>query len=69
MKVVRSLGVGLSSCCGRLGGIMAPLIASVDQSMSPTADACEDKGDTVDAKWSFMITGSLALVTGTLQRL
>jgi len=62
--VVRSLGVGFASCFGRFGGVMAPLIASVDQQVSVNADPCEDKGYTADAKWSFVITGSLALLTG-----
>jgi len=63
--VVRSLGVGLSSCSGRLGGVMAPLIASIDQRVSETAeDVCDDRPYAADPKWSFVITGTLALLTG-----
>lgn len=63
--VVRSLGVGLSSCSGRLGGVMAPLIAAIDQRVSETTeDVCEERPYAADPKWSFVITGTLALLTG-----
>ena len=43
---------------------MAPLIASVDQQVAVAADVCEDRGYAADPKWSFVITGTLALITG-----
>ena len=43
---------------------MAPLIASIDRQISVGSDICEDRSESVEAKWSFVITGSLALITG-----
>ena len=46
---------------------MAPLIASIDQRVSETAeDVCDDRLYAADPKWSFVITGTLALLTGSL---
>jgi len=65
--VVRNLGVGLASCCGRVGGLMAPVIGDFGKTLNAVgSNPCEDKQSSNDAKWPLLLSGSLALLVGML---